>query len=217
MFFACVSFQFVVFLKKSSLHSGRSKVTRATVGRDTKQSFRVCKVKLAESEKTTSQTTFTSEKGTVTTGTHESTTGTHTEKSKGFSTLSTSESGNKHLENSTTQSGAGQTIQTDYLTVNLNPFPFSLHLSLPTFTFPFFGFLAPPLSFLFLTSVLPQPTAGKVFFAHGLVFPEQVLVFSGQGSSVFQHFQFGDVSQPFSRHETLPPQTFPEAFCFPAW
>ena len=46
--FSCVSFHFL-FL--SSLHSGRSKVARGTVGRDihqpTNQNFRVCKVNLA--------------------------------------------------------------------------------------------------------------------------------------------------------------------------
>ena len=40
-FFACVPFF------DGYLHSGRSKVTPATVGRDTNQSFRVCKVDLA--------------------------------------------------------------------------------------------------------------------------------------------------------------------------
>ena len=34
-------------VKKSYLHSGRSKVTRVTVGRDTHLSFRVCEVNLA--------------------------------------------------------------------------------------------------------------------------------------------------------------------------
>ena len=43
--FACVSFHFLNFF--SSLHLGRSTVTRGTVGRDTCQSFRVCKVDLA--------------------------------------------------------------------------------------------------------------------------------------------------------------------------
>ena len=43
-FFSCVSFPFF-FKKKRSLHSGRSKITRVTVGRD-HQCFRVCKVNL---------------------------------------------------------------------------------------------------------------------------------------------------------------------------
>ena len=38
------SFQFLFHYLKGSLHSGRWKVTRVTVGRDTNQSFRVCKV-----------------------------------------------------------------------------------------------------------------------------------------------------------------------------
>ena len=44
LFFFCLRF-FSFF--EGSLHSGRSKVTRATVGRDTNQSFRVCNVHLA--------------------------------------------------------------------------------------------------------------------------------------------------------------------------
>ena len=49
--FTCVSFLFLFFclrfLFKRYLHSGMSKVTRATVGRDTNKSFRVCEVNLA--------------------------------------------------------------------------------------------------------------------------------------------------------------------------
>ena len=48
-FFACVSFSFPFF--QGSLLSGRSKVTRATVGRITNQSFRVCEVNLATLKK----------------------------------------------------------------------------------------------------------------------------------------------------------------------
>ena len=40
-------FSFSFFFFQGSSHSGKSKVTRVTVGRDTKQSFRVCKVNLA--------------------------------------------------------------------------------------------------------------------------------------------------------------------------
>ena len=43
LFFVC----FFDFLFQGSLHSGRSEVTRVTVGRDTDQSFRVCKVDLS--------------------------------------------------------------------------------------------------------------------------------------------------------------------------
>ena len=44
----CVRFySFFQFFFLGSLHSGRSKVTRVTVGRDTNQSIRVCKVNLA--------------------------------------------------------------------------------------------------------------------------------------------------------------------------
>ena len=54
-FFCCVSVHFLLFLLllaflfilgfcNGSLHSGKSKATCATVGRDTNQSFRVCEV-----------------------------------------------------------------------------------------------------------------------------------------------------------------------------
>ena len=48
-FCVCVSIHFLCFFK-GSLHSGRSKVTRVAVGRNTDQSFRVCKVNLATPE-----------------------------------------------------------------------------------------------------------------------------------------------------------------------
>ena len=82
-----------------------------------------------------------------------------------------------------------------------------------TFTFLFFGFLVQPLPLLFFT-FLPQPTAEKVFFMHGLVFTEQASVFSGQGSSAFQHSLFGDVPQPFLCHETSHLKLFPKPFAF---
>ena len=46
-FFFFFIFPFFFKKKKGSSHSGRSKVTRVTVGRDTDQSFRFCKVNLA--------------------------------------------------------------------------------------------------------------------------------------------------------------------------
>ena len=45
-----VTFLFIFFLKKGSLQSDRSKVTRTTVGRDINQSFGVCKVHLTISK-----------------------------------------------------------------------------------------------------------------------------------------------------------------------
>ena len=45
--FSCVSFHFLFSFLLRSLHSGRSKETRVTVGRDIHQSFRVCKVDIA--------------------------------------------------------------------------------------------------------------------------------------------------------------------------
>ena len=44
-FFLKKNLRFFTF--EGSVHSGRSKVTRIMVGRDTNQSFRVCKVNLA--------------------------------------------------------------------------------------------------------------------------------------------------------------------------
>ena len=84
------------------------------------------------------------------------------------------------LENNTIQ-----TMHTDSFTASRPLFP--------TYTFFFPRF---PL-FFFTRHTLPQPTAEKAFFVHRSVFPELASVFSGQGSSVFQHSLFGDVHQLF--------------------
>ena len=47
-FFFLLAFLFIFFSFFNSLHSGRSKVTRVTVGRDVHQIFYVCKVNLAK-------------------------------------------------------------------------------------------------------------------------------------------------------------------------
>ena len=49
-FVFCLRFFSFFDIFKGDLHSGRSKVTRVTVGRDTNQSFRVCIVNLATPE-----------------------------------------------------------------------------------------------------------------------------------------------------------------------
>ena len=78
----------------------------------------------------TSQTTFTLEKRTVTTGTDGgSTTGTHTPKNLANPQHLHLRIGTENLKNL-----AGQTIQT--FSFNLNPFPFSLHLFSSHFYFP---------------------------------------------------------------------------------
>ena len=123
------------------------------------------------------------------------------------------QNGTNGFENFTTHIRTGQTIHADSFTVHLNPFPFSINHSLPTLTFLFFGFLVQLLPFFFFTfHILPQPPAEKVVLVHGLVLTEQVSVFCGQGSSVFQRSLSGDVPQPFLRHETSHLKLFPRPF-----
>ena len=78
--------------------------------------------------------------------------------------------------------------------------------SFPTFAFFLFGCLVQPLPFL------PSSSRTKLlrrFSSHGLEFMEQVSVFLGQDSSLFQHSPLRDVSQSCLRHETSYLKLFP--------
>ena len=102
----------------------------------------------SESERTTSQSSFTSEKRTATTGT----TCPHTEKTEEHPTLSISETGQ----------WCSKDLLDKRFKLILSSSTLSLSASSSLFTlFSFlFGFLVPPLSFLFFTfHILPQPTA----------------------------------------------------------
>ena len=86
---------------------------------------------------------------------------------------------------------------------------FGLHLSFPTFTFLFFGFLVQP---------FPSPATSSrshlLRMFSSCMAPcsqsKRVSVFSGKDSSVFQQSLLGDVPQPFFSHETSHLKLFPE-------
>ena len=106
-------------------------------------------------EKTTSQTKFTSETGTVTTGTDGGEASAHKDpRNSQHSPTQKRDRGHRTLSR--------QTIQTDSFTASLDLFLFSLHLPLPTSTFLFLRFRVHLLSFFsFTLHILPQPTAEK--------------------------------------------------------
>ena len=114
----------------------------------------------------------------------------------------------RKLERGGTHSMTGDTVQTYSFTAYLDPFPFSSHLSFPTFPLPWL----PSSSSLCTFHILQRPTAEKIFLMHGMVFTEQISVFSWRGSSVFQHPSFGDVPQPLLSRETSYLKLFPKLF-----
>ena len=153
-----------------------------------------------ESEKTTSQSTFASEKGTITTSTTGGEAGRHREKPKEFPTRSTSEKGQRN-SNTLVDKRTGQI----HSLLKSNRSRFSS-------TSLFLLLLSSSLASLFILLLyLPHPPE-KVFLVHGSVFTEQVSVFSGQGSSVFQLSICGEFPYLFLRHETSHLKLFPKPF-----
>ena len=112
--------------------------------------------------------------------------------------------GTNGLENFAAHLKTRQTIHTDSFLLNS-----TLSLSPCTSLLPLL--LSSSFSCLFIFSLSSSlRSTEKVILMNGLVFLEQVSVFSGKSYSVFQHTLFGDVPQHFLRNETSYLKLFPK-------